>query len=119
MEDYLKKKQEPKSKEDMLKMTSGARPNTKMVVKGGTIKPNSEAEILKQQGNSYFVSLDYTNAIDCYTRCLEKVAHNELELKKIVLSNRAQSYLKVKKYKEAELDADRALLIDTQHLKSI
>ncbi len=44
----------------MLKLTSGARPNTKMVVRGGTIKHNSEAEILKQQGNSYFVSLEFT-----------------------------------------------------------
>lgn len=70
-------------------MTSGARPNTKIVVKGGTVKYVAEAEILKQQGNSYFVSLDFSNAIDCYTRCLEKIPENDNEMKKIVLSNRA------------------------------
>jgi hypothetical protein len=31
----------------MLKLTSGAKPNTKIVIKGGTIKKNSQAEELK------------------------------------------------------------------------
>lgn len=31
----------------MMKLTSGAKPNTKIVVKGGTIKKSSEAESLK------------------------------------------------------------------------
>ena len=38
----------PKSQAEMMKLTSGAKPNTKMVIKGGTMKPNSEAESLKQ-----------------------------------------------------------------------
>ena len=50
-----------------MKLTSGAKPNTKLVIKGGTMKPNSEAEVLKQQGNSYFVSLEFEKAIDCYS----------------------------------------------------
>ena len=96
----------------MLRLTSGARPNTKMVVRGGTVRHVQEAEILKQQGNSYFVSLDFINAIDCYTRCLDRIPENDLEMRKIVLSNRAQSYIKVNKYREAEKDADAALKID-------
>ena len=103
----------------MLKMTSGARPNTKIVIRGGTVKPIQEAEILKQQGNSYFVSLNYKEAIDCYSRCLERVAANDNEMRKIVLSNRAQSFLKLGKHREAELDADAALTIDSTHLKSL
>ena len=73
----------------MLKLTSGARPNTKMVIRGGTVRHLAEAEILKQQGNSYFVSLEFSNAIDCYSRCLERIPENDYEMKKIVLSNRA------------------------------
>jgi hypothetical protein len=60
-----------------------------MVIKGGTVKKNTKAEELKLQGNSYFTSLEYEKAIDSYSRCLEVVAVNDLELKKIVYSNRA------------------------------
>jgi tetratricopeptide (TPR) repeat protein len=71
---------------------------------------NADAEHLKSQGNSYFQSLDYQNAAECYTRCLAKIAinnnENDLDMKKIVLSNRSQSYLKLKRYLEAEYDAD-------------
>ena len=38
---------QPQTKEEWLKGTSGARPNTKIVIKGGTMKPSSEAELLK------------------------------------------------------------------------
>ena len=40
-------------------------------------------------------------------------------MKKIVLSNRSQSYLKLKRYLEAEQDADQALQLDPEHLKSL
>lgn len=66
------------------------------------MKQNSVAETLKQQGNSYFVSLEYEKAVDSYTRCLEHIPDNANEMKTIVLSNRAQSNLKLKKYKDAE-----------------
>lgn len=54
----------------MMKRSSGARPNTKIVIKGGTVKKNSMADQLKAQGNAFFMSLEYEKAIDCYTRCL-------------------------------------------------
>jgi tetratricopeptide (TPR) repeat protein len=40
-------------------------------------------------------------------------------MQKIVLSNRAQSYLKLKRYQEAEADADAALSLDPEHIKSL
>lgn len=40
-------------------------------------------------------------------------------MRMLVLSNRAQSYLKIKVYEEAERDADAALKLDPDHLKSI
>lgn len=52
-------------KQRMLKGTSGAKPNTKIVVKGGcTPTASSNIESLKKQGNTYFTSLDYEKAID-------------------------------------------------------
>jgi hypothetical protein len=42
-----------------------------------------------------------------------------MEMKKIVLSNRSQSYLKLRRYQEAENDADEALIIDPDHIKSL
>lgn len=74
---------------------------------------------MKLQGNSYFTSLDYPNAIDCYSRCLSKIPENDLDFRKIVLSNRAQACIKQKKYTEAERDANDALNIDPNHIKSI
>ena len=55
------------------------------------------AEEFKQQGNAYFVSLEYSKAIECYTRSLKEMEEgkdsdlieNKLDLKKLVLSNRA------------------------------
>ena len=76
----------------MLRLTSGAKPNTKIVIKGGTQVANANAEHLKSQGNSYFQSLDYANAIDAYTRCLAALASassTDSDMFKIVLSNRA------------------------------
>jgi hypothetical protein len=52
-------------KDKFLKGTSGARPNTQIVVKGGaTPSPFSMIESSKKQGNSYFASLEYEKAID-------------------------------------------------------
>lgn len=44
-----------KQKEDFLKGTSGAKPNTKLVIKGGARpSPLSNIESMKNQGNNYF-----------------------------------------------------------------
>mgnify|MGYP006098574417 CR=1 FL=1 len=102
-----------------MKRTSGAKPNTKMVIKGGTVKKSSQADQLKLQGNAFFISLDYVKAIDCYTRCLPYIPDSDHNLRTIVYSNRAQCQLKQKKYELAFQDADMALSIDANHLKSI
>ena len=109
----------------MMMPTSGAAPNTSIVVKGARQNTLSAAEESKLQGNSFFSSLDYSKAIECYTRCLnslEKVnngVENPNEMKKVVLSNRSQAYLKLKAYAKAFDDANRALIFDPEHVKSI
>ncbi len=90
-------KEEDKTTAEMFKPTSGAKPNTTIVVKGARQSQLSFAEESKLQGNAYFVSLDYAKAIECYTRCLNNIdnakdAHlitDPNEMKKLVLSNRS------------------------------
>jgi tetratricopeptide (TPR) repeat protein len=105
---------QPQSAAEMMARTSGAAPNTSIVIKGGLRKPVSVAEEFKQQGNSYFVSLEYSKAIDCYNKCLRAIDDygGDLEIKKLVLSNRAQAYIKLKVYNKAYEDAQDALSID-------
>ena len=98
-----------------------------MVVKGARQQQISQAEEFKMQGNAFFVSLDYSKAIDCYTKCLRSIEgatdshmiQDPQEMKKLVLSNRSQAYIKLKAYGKAYDDANRAVLIDPNHMKSI
>lgn len=105
----------------MMAATSGAGPNTQIVIKGGLRKPVSLAEEFKLQGNSYFISLEYSKSIDCYNKCLKALDdfEDDLEMRKIVLSNRSQAYIKLKVYQKAYDDAHSALQIDYQHIKSL
>ena len=106
-------------KEKFLKGTSGAKPNTKMVVKGGANPtPLSKIEATKKKGNNYFTSLDYEKAIEWYTKCLE-MNPEDRDMKVTLYSNRAQWFLNLKQHKEAERDALSALRLDKTHLKSM
>ena len=56
----------------------------------------SLAEEFKSQGNSYFVSLEYSKSIDCYSKCLIAIEDfptnnitSDAEMRKLVLSNRS------------------------------
>lgn len=87
----------PQSQAEMFKPTSGAKPNTQIVVKGARLKAMSMAEEFKSQGNSYFVSLEYSKAIECYSRCIRAIDNEKdsnmiedpFKMKMLVLSNRA------------------------------
>lgn len=66
------------------------------MIKGGLRKQVTLAEEFKSQGNSYFISLEYSKAIDCYNKCLkacDDLPDNNVEqaqeMRKVVLSNRA------------------------------
>ena len=74
-----------------MQRTSGARPNTEIVVKGARRSRLSIADEFKTQGNSYFVSLEYAKAIECYTRCLGAIdeTKDDPSLRTVTLSNRA------------------------------
>lgn len=52
-------------KEKFLKGTSGAKPNTQIVIKGGTNpSPLSQIQSMKNKGNTHFTSLEYEKAIE-------------------------------------------------------
>jgi len=74
---------------------------------------------LKLQGNAFFLSLEFDKAIDCYDRCFDKIDDSNHALKTVVLSNKAQCYIKLKKYNKAYEQADKAIKFDPNHLKSI
>jgi tetratricopeptide (TPR) repeat protein len=106
----------PQNAQEMMARTSGAAPNTSIVIKGGLRKPVTLAEEFKSQGNSYFISLEYSKAIDCYNKCLKAIddlptnnLDQDQEMRKVVLSNRAQAYIKLKVYYKAYDDAHAAL----------
>jgi len=101
---------------EMMARTSGAKPNTNIVIKGGLRKQVSISEEFKMQGNSYFLSLEYGKAIDCYNKCVKAIEDfpsknlaADQEMKMVVLSNRAQAYLKLKIHQKAYDDANAAL----------
>lgn len=109
----------PKTQAEMMQRTSGAKPNTRIVIKGGSVKKSNMADNLKAQGNAFFISLEYEKAIDCYTRCFPHIPESDHSLHTVVLSNRAQCHIKMKKYELAFQDANAALKFDPNHLKSI
>lgn len=68
-EDLTEEEKQQLEKEKFLKGTSGARPNTKLVIKGGaTPSPMDKIDSMKKQGNNHFTSLEYERAIECYTK---------------------------------------------------
>jgi tetratricopeptide (TPR) repeat protein len=114
------KQPEAMSQAEMMRPTSGAAPNTHIVVKGARRQQYSIAEEFKQQGNSYFTSLEYSKAIECYTKCINSFVDDSdpTTLKTVALSNRSQCYLNLKAYPKALTDADEAVKRDPTHVKS-
>lgn len=64
-DDLTEEEKRELEKQKFLKGTSGAGPNTQIVIKGGANPtPLSKIESTKKQGNTYFTSLEYEKAIE-------------------------------------------------------
>ena len=87
MPSEMNRRADPSNAVEMMRPTSGAAPHTQMVIKGGTIKLDSMAEKFKQDGNSYFTSLEYEKAVESYSKSITHAENDQM--KKLVLSNRA------------------------------
>lgn len=64
---------EPRNQAEMMQRTSGAKPGTKILIKGGTVRNESQAEMFKKQGNAFFTSFEYGKALDQYTKAIHCV----------------------------------------------
>ncbi|CAK6448780.1 unnamed protein product [Pipistrellus nathusii] len=71
------------------------------------------ADALKEKGNEAFVRGDYQTAILYYTEGLEK-----LKDMKVLYTNRAQAYIKLRDYQKALVDCDWALKCDEKCTKA-
>jgi len=81
---------------------------------------------LKANGNSLFVSKKYKEAIGQYNKALDlfplsigPVPTKQLDEHVNILSNKAESLLRLKKYREAQMTATEAILLDSNHVKSL
>ncbi|XP_061073601.1 tetratricopeptide repeat protein 12 isoform X2 [Conger conger] len=78
-------------------------------------KKNEElAQELKAKGNEAYTCGDYETAVLHYTEGLEKVRDMQT-----LYTNRAQTYIKLQKYKEAISDCDWALRCDDKCVKAL
>jgi len=91
-----------------------APPPISEVIDRSSDQENAEARSLelKTQGNAKLVAGKYLDAIRLYSEALEFTPTNA-----IVLSNRAQAYIKVENYGLAILDADAAIVHDPSYAK--
>eukprot|EP01080_Neovahlkampfia_damariscottae_P009778 gene9778-2104_t len=71
-------------------------------------------EELKNKGNEEFKNQNFTKAIDHYTEAL-----NYDEKKEVLYSNISMSFLKLEKYEEALLNAEKSIQIDPNYIKSL
>ncbi|RUP42945.1 hypothetical protein BC936DRAFT_137855 [Jimgerdemannia flammicorona] len=76
-------------------------------------RSGESAEGLKRNGNEQFGRKEYVAAIASYTRALEVEPGSA-----IVLSNRAQAYLKLEQFQQALDDVEAALKIDDGSVKT-
>nr|CCD74499.1 tetratricopeptide repeat domain-containing protein [Arabidopsis halleri subsp. halleri] len=66
----------------------------------------------KEQGNEFFKQKKFNEAIDCYSRSIA------LSPNAVSYANRAMAYLKIKRYREAEVDCTEALNLDDRYIKA-
>eukprot|EP01018_Ginkgo_biloba_P013723 Gb_24396 [translate_table: standard] len=100
--------------------------------KTASISTCLSVEELRKRGNRCFGDEDWMGAVNLYTLSIEKATNeepasmcstspNKSENQNLLLSytNRAETWLKLNNFEQALCDCDKALEIDSQHLKTI
>ncbi|XP_050382119.1 uncharacterized protein LOC126799047 isoform X2 [Argentina anserina] len=72
--------------------------------------PDAASE--KDLGNEYFKQKKFKEAIDCYSRSIA------LSPTSVAYANRAMSYIKIKRFQEADNDCTEALNLDDRYIKA-
>ncbi|KAL6911513.1 hypothetical protein ACP4OV_000318 [Aristida adscensionis] len=81
-------------------------------VTNGTVDVDA-SELLKEKGNSAFKRRQWSKAIEFYS---EAIGLNDTNA--TYYCNRAAAYLELGRFKQAEADCDRALLLDRKNVKA-
>eukprot|EP00733_Pompholyxophrys_punicea_P001568 Pompholyxophrys_punicea_v1_NODE_834_length_1230_cov_13.220426.p1 type:complete len:283 gc:universal NODE_834_length_1230_cov_13.220426:869-21(-) len=84
----------------------------------------NEAESEKEKGNEFFNQKQFSEAIEHYSNGIDKLKNLEIneEIRNFLVtlySNRAESHLQLKNFKEALENAESALQLNKSHAKSI
>ncbi|KAI6183459.1 RPAP3-C domain-containing protein [Aphelenchoides bicaudatus] len=77
-----------------------------------TSAQSPEAEVFRLEGNEHFKQKRFNKAVLCYSKALD------IEVTPVLLSNRAQAYLKMESYERALSDSTEALLRDPKLVKA-
>lgn len=78
------------------------------------LSASEKFEKLKGEGNEFVKKGEYSEAVNCYNKCME-VLPNQLA----VYTNRALCFIKLNKAVEAEKDCTDALLIEQDNVKAL
>ncbi|KAE8624834.1 hypothetical protein XENTR_v10006060 [Xenopus tropicalis] len=72
---------------------------------------------LKEEGNKYFQSNEYGQAIQCYSKALKLITDKKMQA--VLYRNRSACYLKQDNYVQAAADASKAIDVDASDIKAL
>lgn len=83
------------------------------------LERRTESRRLKDEGNDRFKNNNYDGAIESYSNALITCLLTHAEDRAIIYSNRAATYMKMKKYDEAIADSSKALEFNPDYMKAL
>ncbi|CAM6120108.1 unnamed protein product [Calypogeia fissa] len=88
------------------------------------VTPVEELQRIRLQGNHFFAKGNWNAAVNRYSQCIENASDtiNEMDRNNILMlaySNRAEARLRLRHYDHALSDADEALQIEPNHVKTL
>lgn len=78
-----------------------------------------EADKIKNEGNTFFRSGDYNEAVRCYTEAIAKCPENDAHLKSTFFQNRAAAYERLNDLAKVIEDCTTALNLNKRYVKAM
>jgi hypothetical protein len=79
---------------------------------------NEDILSLKDEGNKFFGNGRFVEAEKCYSKALQQVDHADINLYAILLTNRSNSRLHLRRFSEALQDAEEAVKVNPMYAKA-